>query len=1038
MKEKTGNQPYILGLDIGTSSLGWSAIAVDSRGNPSGIVACGARIFPAGVVGIEFGKDVSPNLDRRTQRQVRRQLMRKARRRRKIFGVLMRNGLLPKLSKVTPEGIDSTLKKLDQQLAPKWTKLGAAESYLALPYSLRSSAANGPIEAFELGRALYHLLHRRGFLSNRKSVRKDDEDMGQVYEGIETLKGAMISAKCKTLGSYFASIASHEVRLRSRWTSRQMFLDEFAIIQSANPQVPLAVWQELHKAAFFQRKLKSQAHLIGKCSLIPDRRRSPLWHPEYQRFRILSAVNALRILDDSIAEGSRPLSEIERATLTLTLKEQKSITAGAVRRLLKLPKSSELSIEEAGSGDMIGDRTSSSMRKAFGDRWEQLTYPQQLEALADINSFEKEDALRRRGKMHWKLTTEQAKEFAGITLEPGYGSISVAAVGRLLPHLERGLSYAEARQLEFPEQFAASEELKLLPPIATFKDAIRNPAVARSLSELRLVVNGVIRQYGKPSLIRVELARDLKKPKKQREQIAKDNRKREKDRESHAAEIVAQTSLKQPTRNDIERVALFHECGGVCPYTGRQISWSDLFGEHPQVDIEHIVPFSRSCDNSFANKTLCFLEENRNRKKNQTPFEAYGASAKWAEITHRVKRFHGTAAKAKLARFLNESSAEEMAEQFSTRQLNDTRYASVLAKQYLSQLYGGLSDDTGKLRVQATAGQTTAFLRRELRLNLLLQDKNEKNRSDHRHHTIDATVIALTSLRQIKALSDAALRATGAKGQRLFAPIVEPWGKFFDDIQNAVNDMVVSHRVRRGLSGTLHEATNYRAPMETDSKSSFVRKPLASLTKSEVDGIVDPTLRILIAKAVGSGDPKKVFQELTSLPTVTGSDGIIRRIRRVRVKANRPAIAIGSEPNRRFVAAGGNHHMAIYCETTKSGLKWKHKVVTRFEAMQRKRAGLAVIDRSPADGSAFVWSLSPGECFAIPGPTDGVDIYVVRGCTANMGVEVLLAADGRKSDEIRDTSIGNKRTYYSAETLRKLKAYKVVVSPTGKVFGAGD
>ena len=752
----------------------------------------------------------------------------------------------------------------------------------------------------------------------------------------------------------------------------------------------------------------------------------------------MSAVNALRFAHDSIPEGNRSLNVEERADLIEALKNQQSMTAGGVKRLLNLPKSSTLSIDETGSGDMIGDRTAATMRKAFGDRWNTLTNPEQLEALHDVNSFEKDDALERRCQKHWKLSIEQAKEFSKISLEPGHGSVSVAAIIRLMPHLEKGMTYAEARKIEFPEQFEKIDALEFLPPVRDFKDAMRNPAVARSLSELRLVVNCLIRKFGKPEQIRVELARDLKKPKKQREQISIDNRSREKTRETHAAEIVANTSLKQPSRADIEKVALFHECRGVCPYTGRQISWSDLFGSTPQVDVEHIVPFSRSCDNSFTNKTLCFLEENRNVKQKKTPFEVYGSTSQWGEIIARVKRFNGSAAKAKLAKFLNESSAQDMAEQFSTRQLNDTRYASVLARQYLSQLYGGFSDEDGKSRVQATAGQTTAYLRREWRLNLLLSDKDQKSRNDHRHHTIDATVVALTSPRQIKALTAAASRASGAKGQRLFAPIEEPWNKFFEQIQGALNSIVVSHRVRKSLSGALHEGRNYRAPMAIDPTSSFVRKPLTALSKTELKGIVDPKLRNLIMKVVGNGDPKKVFQEQHSLPTITGSDGIVRRVRRVRVKANRPTIAVGSGLNRRFVSSGGNHHMAIYETATKAGVKkWNHKIVTRLEATQRKRSGLSVIDRALPDNSKFILSLCPGECIAIPGPTGEVDVFVVRGSTANRGVEVVLVADARNSGEIRDKATGGGRKYYSAEKLRKLKAFKVVVSPIGQVFGAG-
>jgi CRISPR-associated endonuclease Csn1 len=102
------------------------------------------------------------------------------------------------------------------------------------------------------------------------------------------------------------------------------------------------------------------------------------------------------------------------------------------------------------------------------------------------------------------------------------------------------------------------------------------------LTELRKVVNAIIREYGKPYEIRIELARDLKKPRKERKALTDKNRQREKERDKAKADLLLECGIQNPSRQDIEKVLLHAECGGICPYTGRSISLSSLFREHTQ------------------------------------------------------------------------------------------------------------------------------------------------------------------------------------------------------------------------------------------------------------------------------------------------------------------------------------------------------------------------------------------------------------------------------------------------------------------------
>ena len=131
----------------------------------------------------------------------------------------------------------------------------------------------------------------------------------------------------------------------------------------------------------------------------------------------------------------------------------------------------------------------------------------------------------------WGFGREAARTAAEFAVEPARLRFSLKAIRRMLPFLESGKSVQEAKNDAYPEYAGADHPWDLLPPLKPDRiwrehcsdgrkyDGIevKNPAVERSLSEVRKIVNAVIRRWGKPDEIRIELARDLKKPRKERE-----------------------------------------------------------------------------------------------------------------------------------------------------------------------------------------------------------------------------------------------------------------------------------------------------------------------------------------------------------------------------------------------------------------------------------------------------------------------------------------------------------------------------------------
>jgi CRISPR-associated endonuclease Csn1 len=1047
--------PWRLGLDIGSSSVGWAALELDMAGDPKGILGLGTRIFSAGVDGdIETGKDESRSVARRGARMQRRQLDRRARRMRNVFNELRRCGLLPGAGHAESEEIHQALEVLDRELAESWITTGDHRAAQLLPYLLRAAAADRHLKPYEVGRALYHLAQRRGFASNRKeSVKQTDEkELGPVKEGIKTLEALLAG---QTLGQYFSTLDPHQHRIRSRWTSRQMYRNEFDRIRTSQEGGPAALdkdaWARIERATFHQRPLKSQKGKVGRCEFMIGERRAPKWLPEFQRFRMLSVVNNLRVrtpVDEGAALtpetrrgfSERALTSDERAEVLALLDASASVRLTSLRAKLKL-KGTTFNLEEGGEKEIRGNVTGARLRGVFGQRWDAMGDGDRRRVITDVLSMEQDRALERRARETWGLEDDAVAAFVALRLEEGYATLSRLALSRLLPHLEAGLSVQEARQREFPVHFVAGDRAGSLPPVRKSLFHLRNPTVERSLTETRRIVNELIRAYGIPEQVHIELARDIKKSRKDRQDLAKANRNRQGERES-AAERLRELGLANPSRADIERVLLHEECGGKCPYTGRSIALAELFSKSSPWDVEHIIPFSRSLDDSFANKTLCLAEENRNGKRNRTPFEAYsGDSDRYAQILSRVGQFQGKDARRKLDRFRVKDLGDDLRDEFCSRQLNDTRYASRLACGYLEELYGGASDEDGVRRIFASAGQVTAIVRRELGIEGLLGSPTDgrKNRDDHRHHGLDALAIALTSPGMVKRLADAAEGARSA-GRRRFAALPAPWVTFADEAIARAAEMVVSHRGSRTIGGELHNAANYSRPIGGDPKVRHVRKPVSwFVLRGDVEDIVDSAVRQAVkAHIAARGGDKRCLANDRDPPRLPAKDGTLGNpIRRVRIRVSNSVVPVGVGARQRFVAPDSNHHMAIVSLLGPDGnpVKWEGHVVTRLEAARRAARGEPVIQRDWGAGRRFCFSLASGDMVRLT-VGEHEELFVVRGVSAAQ-VEFTRATEARPVSVIRRDRL--KRFLFSPSTLiAKARCARLDVSAGGAIRNCND
>jgi len=1062
MNGKAETPPVVLGLDLGSASLGWALIALDNQHDPTGLIRAGVRIFQPGVEGstleIEQGKDKSRAVDRRAARLTRRQLRRRAARQRDLFKLLQQHGFLPPADENananSSEQRHAIPNKLDQELAQHWRANAGATGNVdqLLPYILRKSALDRKLERFELGRAFYHLIQRRGFKSNRREGKKGkdkQEELGKVKTGISELEKEMKASGGRTLGEYLAGLDPHTQRVRRRWTARKMFEDEFEAIWTVQqPHAPELLTAELKteiaRLLFYQRPIASQAHLIGFCELEPGQRRAPWATLEAQQFRALQKVNDLAIVLPGFLQA-QPLSPEERQRVYWGLQNEGDKTFPALRKLLTTK--SQFNLERGGEKSLRGNRTNAVMRSIFGNRWEEFSAEQRTKAVDEWRGTEDPEILTKRGVEQWGLEEVTARKWADTEPEDGYCNLSLKAIRRLLPRMEAGESFKTVERSIYGEPFSGQEPKDFLPTVHEALPTLRNPAVERAVTEMRKMVNAIVREYGKPYEIRIEMARELRKPRKEREAVTKSNRSREREREQAKARILKECGFQNPSRADIEKALLFEECGAVCPYTGRTIEFTSLFGDS-QFDVEHIIPLSRYPDDSFLNKTLCYHEENRAIKRGRTPWEAYGSDEeRWNAMLGRVEKFKNPA---KLLRFKLRTQ-EELGE-FTQRQMNDTRYTTKLAADLLGTLYGGrdetLADGSKRRAIFASTGQVTATLRRVWNLESILREaapsangeSRGKPRTDHRHHAIDAITIALTSEKTIKLMSTVAAQAPEWQlDKRVFRRIESPWPDFVDSIRPHIEQMLVSHRPEHKMSGALHKETIYGPPHRFDEKSVVhLRRRLSGIPAGQIKDIVDDVVREAVMQKLAEhgGDTKKFNEDdLSTLPYLPAKDGQRVSVKRVRVREvkNREGLI---QLRNGFVEPASIHHFELFVRRENRRDIWCHTAVTLYEAFQRQRRGEVIVSHMLADepDAEFLFSLMKGDTIEID-YHGGREIFRVKKFYSAGPIWLTHENNAQKDEEQkRDKTTWSK----SPNELKNLHPRKVVVDLLGRVHPAND
>lgn len=954
---------YRLGLDVGTNSIGWAAVELNDDSEPCGVLRMGVRYFPDG----RDPTDNSSNaVKRRVPRGQRRRRDRYLKRRDDLMRALIQFGLMPQ-----DKDERESLEQLD-------------------PYAIRARALDDRLEPHELGRSLFHLDQRRGFKSNRKATGDEDESEAKKTRAqISALRASIEKSGARTLGEFLARRHEKGKPIRARegedlYPDRAMYEREFDEIRKA--QTPYhdlddTQWDCLRQIILFQRPLKPVDP--GWCQLEPGEPRAAKALPIAQEFRMLQEVNNLKILVG--ADPERPLDTDERARAIKRLRSGRDINLQKPTGDLGLPSGSKFNLSRGGRKTIKGDETAVRLmkekgktgQKLFGDRWFALP----LDARNDIVRFlletEDPDDVARKAKDDWELNDAQAEAVANVALPSGYLSLSEKAIAKLLPHMENGRLYSDAvtdagyshhsdfRNEESHEQLPYYGEVLERDVVGTdrSKDPVKdgeparygrigNPTVHIGLNQIRRVVNQLIGAYGKPEEIVVELARDLKTNRIQKREYER-QRREGRDRNERFRECLESAEIEL-TAHTLLKLRLWEEQGlpqaRKCPYTGKVLSFEMVTSE--QTEIDHILPFSKTLDDSRANKVVCAANANRD-KGDRAPYEAFGHNPRgydYDEILTRAAELPPN----KRWRF-QEDAMERFEEnsEFLDRQLNETRYLSRTARTYLSHLYDEKSE--GRRRVRVIPGYMTALLRRAWGLEGMLRvdDTGEitgKQRDDHRHHAIDAFVVANTTQGLLQRFAQAAGSNYDTE-EKLSAVAggVTPWDGFHrNQLKPFLDDIVISYKPDHGTrgvkgktTGQLHNETAYGLlePLGDGDDGRYkvvVRKELSKFKKrSDLDTVRDPTMRNALQELwdeVG-GKPAEFAEQAwdTGAPMPNGAR---HKVRRVRVVEEQRVIPIADKKTGKLYKGylpGGNEFADIW--RLRDGT-WQMAVVPTFDANQ--------------------------------------------------------------------------------------------------------
>lgn len=456
-----------LGIDLGTSSIGWAVVKQDE--GTTILVDKGVDIFQDGVVHTKSGEEPAVNTRTRT-RALRRHYFRRRLRKIELLKVLIDCGWCPAL---TDEQLDVWRRTKKYPLDDDFLAWQRTDDNIGKnPYFDRFTSLTRQLDLtvrsdrYILGRAMYHLAQRRGFMSNRKDTSEDSD--GKVKGSIKALSEDMQAAGCQYLGEYFYKLYGN-TKIRNHYTAREEhYLAEFDAICDRQ-QLSADMRKRLYDAIFYQRPLKSQKGLVGRCTFDKNKSRCPTSHPRFEEYRKLCFINDIKVKRPTDSEYL-PLNGDERKAIEpLFLRKAKSFDFEDIAKKVSGKKKGGYGCREDKTEspymfnyrmktDVSGCPVTAELASVFDETPDWLDNicshytlgagKTREQILGDVwhamFSFDDDKRLKTWATEHLNLNEDKAKKFVNIRMPQDYAALSLSVINKMLPYLRQGFRYDEA------------------------------------------------------------------------------------------------------------------------------------------------------------------------------------------------------------------------------------------------------------------------------------------------------------------------------------------------------------------------------------------------------------------------------------------------------------------------------------------------------------------------------------------------------------------------------------------------------------------
>lgn len=890
---------YILGLDIGITSVGWCVLESNENLEPRRIEDMGVRLFTR-AENPKTGASLA--LPRRMARGSRRLLKRKKARMKQIKNLLINTGL------ISPVELQSCFSNYHEPVDSPWM--------------LRAEALEELVSEKDFARILIHIAKRRGFKSPRETLRKDEES-GRVKSSIQENRKLLEAGNYRTVGEMFHKDPKFSNHKRNKGSyefcvSRSMLIEEVKELfrhQSTfgNKFATQSLLDQYLEILTRVCEPQDEYDAVGNCTFEKNEKRAPIMCYSTELFMLYQKINNLTLL-----ENYKPvkLNNDQRAAIIDMAFNQKDVKFSQIRKKLGLDEKvffkglsgSKKDIQTAEKKKFVELKFWHMMEMHFEsthpDLWRVLCNDlEKLDVIGlALTYYKKKESirnfLRKNDFSDPMIDACMALDFSGVA------SLSLKAIKKLLPFLAQGMVYSEAcaaAGYNHANPLDGQNFQKYLPQIA---DDITNPVVKRALIQSRKVVNAIVKKYGSPVRINIELARELGKNFSDRKEIQKKQEDNLKEKERAVKELREDFGIVA-RGIDVLKKRLYKEQNSQCAYCRSALDDPNrVFTETGYVEIDHAIPFSRSFDNSYNNKVLACQKCNQ-EKKNRTPFEFLGHDEDtWNEFEAWVNAtYHGKLYR-KGVRLLTQEFGPEQESEFKERNLVDTRY---ITSYFASFLRSNLAfkESAKKKKVLSVNGAITAMLRGCWGL--------AKSRDNHLHHALDAAVVATTTDSLIKRITDHFKRKEtydfknqDAIKERL--PI--PYECFRDELLARMSDnpvetlkgldlynydglnlesikpIFISRKPEKKETGAAHQETIRSKKRVATQGVSTTRKPVdENLTAEMIERIVDKEggskwiyeqLKAKLAEAEGKS---KIAFKPPVIIKKAGEDHLIRRIK---------------------------------------------------------------------------------------------------------------------------------------------------------------